>query len=303
MVNLLNKRVTFPRGTTRQNDAYIGPEGQVVVDVEKKELRLHDGKRKGGWAIVPLEMLKKLFLTRDTETGSLEFANDQSGILTRIGTKDYALRFLEGADGIRITNPDGKDGNPIIRLSEGIVNTVDPSDELLKGITETPHIWSARDIRVMVARLLESLQTIEGSTPVRRDFNELFSIAGSGVNTNTIIPPNVNMVTNDRIELAASATAVQSGAGSSSTARIDVQRSDGSWDIINNVIVSTLPNEDSKTVSIFGRILKTATGYQIMDSSWQPISTITATLSGQFRVTTGIAGTAGARVTRWRIAA
>lgn len=303
MVNLLNKRVRFPRGTTRMNDAYIGPDGQVVVDIEKKELRLHDGKKKGGWAIVPLDMLKKLFLTRDTETGSLEFANDQSGILSRIGTRDYALRTLEGVDGIKITNPDGKSGNPIIGLSEGIVNTVDPGDELLKGVTESPHIWSARDLRIMIARLMESLQTIEGGVAVRRDFNELFSIGGAGVATQTIIPPNVNLATNDRIEIAASATAVQAGAGASSTARIDVQRSDGSWDIINNVIVSITPSEESKTISIFGRLQKTANGYQLMDSSWQPISTITATLSGQFRVTTGIAGTAGARVSRWRIAA
>ena len=303
MVNLLNKRVQFPRGTTRMNDGYIGPEGQLTVDNEKKELRLHDGKRKGGWAIVPLEMLKKLFLTRDTETGSLEFANDQSGILTRIGTRDYALRTIEGADGIKVVNPDGKNGNPIISLSGDIVNLVDPNDELLKGVTESPHLWSARDLRIAMARLLESLQTIEGSTPVRRDFNELFSIGGAGVETNTIIPPNVTLVTNDRVELAASATAVKSGAGSQSTVRIDIQRSDGSWDAINNVVVSTLPNEESKTVSIFGRILKTANGYQIMDSSWQPINTVVATLSGQFRVTTGIAGTAGARVTRWRIAA
>lgn len=302
MVNLLNKRVQFPRNTTRKNDDYIGPDGQVVVDNEKRELRLHDGKKKGGWPIVPLEMLKKLFLTRDTETGSLEFANDQSGILTRIGTRDYALRSLEGASGIKITNPDGKDGNPIIGLSEDIVNTIDPFDELWRGVSSSPHAWSARDVRLMIAKIMESLQTIENGVAVRRDFNELFSIAGAGVDTQTLIW-NANMATGDRIELVASATAVQSGAGSSATARIDVQRADNSWDPINSVIVSTLPNEESKTVSIFGRIIKTANGYQLADSSWQPIDTVVTTLSGQFRVTAGIEGTAGARLSRWRIAA
>lgn len=303
MVNLLNKRVQFPRNTTRANDGYTGPDGQVVVDNEKKELRLHDGKRKGGWPIVPLEMLRKLFLTRDTETGALEFANDQVGLLSRIGTRDYALRLLEGVNGIMVTNPDGKDGNPKIGLSDDIVNTTDPYDELLKGVDENPHLWTARSLRIAMAELVQSLQSIQGGAAVRYDFNELFSIAGAGVATQTIIPPNVNLATNDRIEIAASATAVQNGAGASSTARIDVQRSDGSWDVINNVIVSITADEPTETLSIFGRIQKTSTGYQLMDSSWQPISTITATLSGQFRVTTGIAGTAGARLSRWRVAA
>ena len=301
MVNLLNKRVQFPRNTTRNNDAYIGPDGQVVVDNEKRELRLHDGKRKGGWAIVPLEMLKKLFLTRDTETGSLEFANDQSGLLTRIGTRDYALRSLEGIDGIKVTNADGKDGNPKIGLSSGIVNYIDPVDELLKGVTESPHLWTARDLRITMARLMESLQTIEGGAAVRRDFNELFSVAGSGVATQSLVPPNVNMATNDRIEIAASATAV--GVGNQSTAKIEIQRGDGTWDAINLLVITATADENPKTQSIYGRVLRTANGYQIMDSSWNTISNVVTTLSGQFRVTTGIAGTAGARLSRWRIAA
>ena len=303
MVNLLNKRVQFPRNTTRKNDAYIGPDGQVVVDNEKKELRLHDGKKKGGWAIVPLEMLKKLFLTRDTETGSLEFANDQSGLLTRIGTRDYALRTLEGINGIEITNPDGKDGNPRIGLSDGIVSLVSPTDDLFKGVQESPHLWSARELRIAMTRIAESLQTIEGvNTPARRDFNEIFSVASSGSETQTLISPSIGMLLNDRIEVVASATAVKNAAGAQATARIDIQRGDGGWDPVNSLVVSVLPNEESKTVSIFGRILKISNGYQIMDSNWQPISTYVQTLTGQIRVTTGIEGTAGTRISRWRVA-
>ena len=39
------------RGTTAQNDAFTGAEGEIVVDTEKHELRVHDGETQGGHII------------------------------------------------------------------------------------------------------------------------------------------------------------------------------------------------------------------------------------------------------------
>lgn len=36
------------RGTTSQNNAYLGPSGELTVDLDLKELRLHDGSTTGG---------------------------------------------------------------------------------------------------------------------------------------------------------------------------------------------------------------------------------------------------------------
>lgn len=45
------KVLQLRRGTTAQNDAFIGAEGEVTVDTEKKTLRLHDGATAGGTEI------------------------------------------------------------------------------------------------------------------------------------------------------------------------------------------------------------------------------------------------------------
>lgn len=45
------KVLQLRRGTTAQNDAFTGAEGEVTVDTEKKTLRLHDGATAGGTEI------------------------------------------------------------------------------------------------------------------------------------------------------------------------------------------------------------------------------------------------------------
>jgi len=43
-----NFRVQFERGTTAEMDAYVGREGEVSMDMERNQLRLHDGVTSGG---------------------------------------------------------------------------------------------------------------------------------------------------------------------------------------------------------------------------------------------------------------
>ena len=40
--------VQLHRGTTAQNDAYTGLEGEITVDTTTGAIRVHDGKTKGG---------------------------------------------------------------------------------------------------------------------------------------------------------------------------------------------------------------------------------------------------------------
>lgn len=44
-------RVTFPSGTTEENESYTGRVAEVTVDIERKELRLHDDETPGGTPI------------------------------------------------------------------------------------------------------------------------------------------------------------------------------------------------------------------------------------------------------------
>lgn len=48
---LVATQVKRRRGTTAENDAFTGAEGEITVDTEKHELRVHDGQTQGGFVI------------------------------------------------------------------------------------------------------------------------------------------------------------------------------------------------------------------------------------------------------------
>lgn len=389
----LNKRVQFPRRGTAENDSYVGPDAQIVVDNQRKELRLHDGRTAGGWVIPNLRNLQRLFLTGDVEMAQLEFPEEAVGILTRTGNKIYQLRELQGVDGVTVTNPTGVAGNPTINLPDrikarqtalldanlaidggyhvvqkgadsnlppawlttsdatvvvanneaqanGVIKQIafsnqtddptiysrrrvagawtnwfkkeDPvfpalpangSKTLLDyGVDETRKLWSAAEISHLVREAgLESIQYVDSSnTAQNRLYNSLFTLAGSGAVTSTQTQGPFNMATNDRFEVVASATAVKGTAGDSKTAQIAIERSDATWDVLGSAVVSILAGEETKNVSVLARFIRTAGGYQLADSDWNPTSTVTATLTGRIRVTIGTADQSGARAARWR---
>lgn len=48
---LITTQVKRRRGTTAENDAFTGAEGEITVDTEKHQLRVHDGQTQGGFVI------------------------------------------------------------------------------------------------------------------------------------------------------------------------------------------------------------------------------------------------------------
>lgn len=55
---LIATQVKWRRGTTAENDAFTGAEGEIVVDTETHQLRTHDGNTKGGFIIPTQKDLK-----------------------------------------------------------------------------------------------------------------------------------------------------------------------------------------------------------------------------------------------------
>lgn len=98
------KQLQLARDNTLVNDNYVGLEGEVTVDVDRWELRLHDGETPGGHRILNLAQLYLLFMSKDSEFGQVVFDETERGVLTRIGDKQYALRSLFGYNGIEVTN-------------------------------------------------------------------------------------------------------------------------------------------------------------------------------------------------------
>lgn len=109
-------RLQLVRGTTAENDAYTGLAGQLSVDEQRWELRLHDGVTQGGHRILNLSQLYELFLSIDSEFGEVDFDEDDRGYLVRVGHRTYVVRSIEGVHtgedgpGIYVENGDAVDG-------------------------------------------------------------------------------------------------------------------------------------------------------------------------------------------------
>jgi len=152
MVDASNKRVQFPRNTTAVNDDYVGPPGQVTVDSQRSELRLHNGKKRGGFRIPNLDQLKQLFVRADSELGQIKFASDLLGIMVRVADKTFRLRKLIPGDGIIIDNPNGQAGDITIRTAARLSGTLTFIDDL-DAATESGQYATDRNANAMPAAL------------------------------------------------------------------------------------------------------------------------------------------------------
>ena len=83
------------RGTTAENDTFIGKSGVLTIDTDKKDIRVHDGVKQGGYSI--LDRATQLQKAGGIINGDVTI-NDATGI-------SYAI----------LPNPAGE-GNPTIRL-------------------------------------------------------------------------------------------------------------------------------------------------------------------------------------------
>ena len=122
MVTPSNKRVQQPGNVTQVVDEYIGPPRQIIVDTQRNELRLHDGKRKGGWSFPNLTTLKRLFVSSDSEIGQIKFAGELRGFMTRVADRTYRLRTITAGDGIVVSDGTGEAGNPTSRVANRLAS-------------------------------------------------------------------------------------------------------------------------------------------------------------------------------------
>lgn len=111
-----HSRKQFPRIGTAVSNKYIGLPGEITIDLDRWEIRLHDGTTPGGKRILNLSQLSAIFLASDSEAGKLDFGTNSRGFLARISSTQYALRKIAVSDGLTIDNPDGVGGNPKINL-------------------------------------------------------------------------------------------------------------------------------------------------------------------------------------------
>lgn len=118
MLNPVPTKLQFARNVTSVVDNYAGPDGEIVIDSSRHEIRLQDGKTKGGFRFPSLTQLRRLFLSVDSEFGKVGFADELRGILVRVSTKTWKLRSLVAGEGITINTTDGVAGDIIFAVKE-----------------------------------------------------------------------------------------------------------------------------------------------------------------------------------------
>lgn len=137
MVDPTPKVVQQPGHTTQEADQYTGPQRQITVDVSRMELRLHDGRRKGGWRIPNLRQLQQIFMSNKSEFGKTDFTADAKGILARISDRTYKTRQLLANNGLSWLNPYGDTGDPTISLPNRLKESTPYISSTVDSIIET----------------------------------------------------------------------------------------------------------------------------------------------------------------------
>ena len=66
----MSSQVQFRRGTTTQNNAFTGAQGEITYDTDIKTLRLHDGSTAGGGATVVTLAATKSLTNKTLSTNS-----------------------------------------------------------------------------------------------------------------------------------------------------------------------------------------------------------------------------------------
>jgi hypothetical protein len=87
-------QVQFRRGTTTQNNAFTGANGEISVDTDVKTLRLHDGTTGGGAAIMMNTTTAQTALNKTFSTGSVWTG---SAIALAYGGTGSSLSAVSGA--------------------------------------------------------------------------------------------------------------------------------------------------------------------------------------------------------------
>ncbi len=95
---LVATQVKRRRGTTAENNAFTGAEGEIVVDTERHELRVHDGVTQGGFTIPTTNTADFASKSLDnlSQSGEARFTNKANSDLSNTPLNvDYVVESQE----------------------------------------------------------------------------------------------------------------------------------------------------------------------------------------------------------------
>ena len=129
--------VQFRRGTTAQNDAFTGADGELSIDTDKKAIRIHDNSTAGGEEVVvatATQTLTNKTLTAPNLTsptiggtaiaeyisdtvGAMVTSNTETGLSVTYDDADNTLDFVLAASGVSAGSYGSSTAIPVITIA------------------------------------------------------------------------------------------------------------------------------------------------------------------------------------------
>lgn len=136
----MTKIVQFARDSAAAMDAYTGPEGEIRIDTDNWQIRLHDGATVGGHIFLNRDANDQRYAGANPETAGIgPFADGDRGFLVRTAAHAYALRQLAlgSSAALSLTNATGAAGNPTLDLKDTITgDRTFTGSMLINGVLE-----------------------------------------------------------------------------------------------------------------------------------------------------------------------
>lgn len=104
-----NFRVQFVRGDTAENDNYTGREGEISIDTELHQIRVHDGVTPGGYATLGMSALEDITTALNSlgdDVNSIQQQIDSGSVGGGGGSETVTLE-IESWSGDNVIVPDG----------------------------------------------------------------------------------------------------------------------------------------------------------------------------------------------------
>lgn len=168
------------RGSTADMVAYTGAEGEVVVDLEQKTLRVHDGILQGGYPLMSdvahdvheVEMQTIKTKQGDIDTRLLAAESNQTNFDTRINTLETTEFWKTAADSYYINTTDGYTKTEVDQEITTKVSALDSSLGAIYAPISTTYTKTEVDNKI---GSLENSVTagVHGAVSVTEDANTL----------------------------------------------------------------------------------------------------------------------------------
>ena len=100
----MSERWQIRRGTTQENDDFTGAQGELTMDTQKKQLRVHDGSTLGGKTIPNIDdIMAALMPNFASGVGvSFPYTAPSAGYITGVLTAAHSENYYVAVNGVNV---------------------------------------------------------------------------------------------------------------------------------------------------------------------------------------------------------